>query len=443
MRVHVRAVFAFAICISLPFTFLFVLIPLALSRHAQDISFNQFGLQKHAIETGVATPEIAVDYLVSSFSLGLDRLTSSASSFPKDFDWKDPKSVFEYVFFRIPARAMVYPTETYYYYAFDVGDKALAGNFRFVDAHLGVLHIGYFDRIDPHSSRNGSGSFGKEDGVTVKMKDAFTAQVTYQGISRTFSLNPDGNLKPQDLVLLPEEEFVTRVFDESGFEFALLFNTSTKAFYFVSNHELSFPDSKAEGQNNYILAPQSSFVFYNDPDYDRMILVGVHEKNIYMNSYYDGPFDQVPPRLDLRDKIYGAYPYTRWRGGIDLHGNFLMMKNTRVAISPYTNYRKLKDLVEYQERCFKKQSKGDLWSCLAYEWKRDFHRSRDKNGDLLKTGIADHRLYKSQGWPANHYNDVSVHWPSAHQAEKSATWPPNFQGFDDSESEEDLTREYS
>ena len=146
-----------------------------------------------------------------------------------------------------------------------------------------------------------------------------------------------------------------------------------------------------------------------------------------MNSYYDGPFDQVPPRLSLRDKLLRAYPYTKERGGIDNHGNFIAIADTRVAISPYTTYRKLSDLVEYQMRCQDHPTKSEKWSCLAYEWKRDFHRFSNASTSTTRDESPDESsVFVRQGWPANHYRDASFAWPTDHLRLKSAEWPANY-----------------
>jgi hypothetical protein len=93
---------------------------------------------------------------------------------------------------------------------------------------------------------------------------------------------------------------------------------------------------------NFLVGQSSRFVFLEENGRD--ILVGVHKANIESNNYYDGPFDQVPPRLELQEMLEAAYPYVKERGGIDRHGNFKSLTGNRVAISPYLQYESLNKL---------------------------------------------------------------------------------------------------
>ena len=157
--------------------------------------------------------------------------------------------------------------------------------------------------------------------------------------------------------------------------------------------------------------------------------MGVSRKDIFYNNYFDGPFDQVPPRLPLRDKLHAAYPYTNYSGGIDEHGNFHWFKSSRVAISPYYDYLTAKELVSYHQRCHKENNKSAFWSCLAYELKKDFHKTLDEYNNETNQTVSYppnyHPIYVTQGWPANHEGNISLEWSEWHTQALSSAWPKN------------------
>ncbi|WP_163364710.1 hypothetical protein, partial [Escherichia coli] len=67
---------------------------------------------------------------------------------------------------------------------------------------------------------------------------------------------------------------------------------------------------------------RTGFAFYRDGD--RKILIGVNERNSRLNTYFDGPFDQLPENFiegeTLREAIVAAAPEIK--GKIDRLGTF-------------------------------------------------------------------------------------------------------------------------
>lgn len=172
----------------------------------------------------------------------------------------------------------------------------------------------------------------------------------------------------------------------------------------------------------YLLDRRTDFVFYADARARRTLLVGVSSHNVYENNYFDGPFDQVPPRLPLKEKLEAACPYLKV-DPIDAHGNFTRKEGQRVAISPYLDYSSLDDAIaELTRREKSAVLPSQKWAALTYESKRDFHRTlaRTEAGDG-----ADHRACVSQGWPANHALARSHAWPDSHRRDQSTGWPAN------------------
>lgn len=338
-------------------------------------------------------------------------------------DFDDPRSVLGLILGRIPTRAVVYPTETYYYYRVSIGDRRISGNFRLLDAHEGRLHIGYFDEHAPDQMR--AATFTQAEGVAIQTLAENRFRVTFQGRSTTFVLPREALARPRSFDPLEFEEFVTGVLDESGYSFLLVFNTVLNGFYYVLNEERPAPEVLAAasgGGGRFLVGEESRFVFYRDAQRGRTILVGVSNSNIFANNYFDGPFDQVPPRLPLRDKLTKAYPYVKSRGGIDEHGNFLELQGQRVAISPYQTYPTLGVLIGAMNTIVDSALvPAEAWNMMTYEAKRDYLTPTSFAFDNLQ----GEQIWEKQGWPANHWGDTSLAWPADHSASTSAHWPAN------------------
>ncbi|RZD30958.1 hypothetical protein CXT76_01210, partial [Candidatus Parvarchaeota archaeon] len=188
-------------------------------------------------------------------------------------------------------------------------------------------------------------------------------------------------------ILLEDEEFITKVRDESGIIFYLIFNKKSNAFYYLLDEEKFSTENLRHNGNKIYIGERTGFAYYLDVEHNRKILIGVNVFNIGKNNYFDGPFDQVYPFLNLKEKIYASYPYTKALG-VDEHGNFLNREGVRVAISPYSNYVNEEDLVYLKEMCENLlEDHNKFLACLTYEEKRDFHRESSffyPNGTLRK-----------------------------------------------------------
>lgn len=347
----------------------------------KDLTLNQLLIGQETLRNNPLSFTTLSDQLKTLYRLGLNELFNE----PPSVDYTDPKQFFGYIFSRLPGYAVVYPTETYYYYQVVMPDgKHISGNLRLLDAQDGVMHIGYFDKNDPHNpdTESWAGDFGKAEGVDIKTINPYEFDVTYNEKTVRFKLSSFVHDTPKSLSLLPDEEFVSQIFDESGIRFSLLYNTSTASFYYVVNEDVGINEDIEALDDNYLLGKRTNYIYYRDSEYDRRLLVGVSENEIFQNSYYDGSFDQVPPRLSIKEKLELAYPYVKYRGGIDEHGNFKEIDGSRVAISPYYNYESLEDIKDYQSRCKREEGPSKFWSCLTYEWKKDFHKGLEADGIL-------------------------------------------------------------
>ena len=125
---------------------------------------------------------------------------------------------------------------------------------------------------------------------------------------------------------------------------------------------------------NVFLGLRTDYIYYYDLENRRFMLIGVNKKNINQNNYFDGIFDQIPPKLNLREKLYLAYPYVQINGGLDNQGFFLNKEHTRVGISPYFKYSSFEDVFKYLEVCKTNSLEySEFLICLTHESKEDKH----------------------------------------------------------------------
>ncbi|MBL8875672.1 MAG: hypothetical protein JNM86_07745 [Phycisphaerae bacterium] len=352
--------------------------------------------------------------------------------------FNDPRTVLVSALAAAPARSTVYPSERYFYFETIIESRQVSGNIRFTDIERGQVHIGYFDRFDPEARQGGT--FSAENGVVVASGPLpHTWIVSADGHSREFTLDQQYQTFRDRLALLPDEEFVTGVYDESGSKFGLIFFRPTASLYFVL-----VPDKAGEplvsvrgDATEFLVGLHSRFVYFVDQPTGRRILVGVHSSNVRDNNYFDGPFDQVPPDLSLREMLNETYPYTKFRGGIDEHGNFNSFEGQRVAISPYQQYTSTDRLLEQLLKA--KGGEGaegpKRWVAMVYENKRHFHEEME---EYLVNNINEypnaanalpsysHVVGVSRSWPASHFFYSSRQWARGfHDPGVSTGWPPN------------------
>ena len=122
-----------------------------------------------------------------------------------------------------------------------------------------------------------------------------------------------------------------------------------------------------KGSEPIQIGKRTGFAFY--PFDGRKILVGVDERQSRLNTYLDGPFDQLPENFiegeALRDAILAADPSVK--GKIDRLGNFADGSG-RYLIHPYLLYRQAGDLAVFQ-RCVasKAVAAADRAACFVID----------------------------------------------------------------------------
>ena len=299
-------------------------------------------------------------------------------------DLNDIKSVWWMVFSQIPEEVNVYPTENYYYFKFFEGGREIWGNIR-LDVDLRKkkeISFAYFSVLNRSEKPFNSRSFTKhkmlteEDGVKLNEIDPLTYSITYLNKTVVFHLHDVPQDIPEDLQLRDGEKFVSRTFDESGFQLVLLFDDKSPAFRFVLDETAPLPDTLESVGERLLVGRRSGFAFYEDTELNRKVLIGVDYKNISVNNYYDGPFDQLADNFVFDDmfKNYAIRVFPSLEGKINERGVFLDKngepKNSRLSLQPHLKFYSLQHLQQYLEECQKNDSEELIVACLTKDSKQ-------------------------------------------------------------------------
>ncbi len=270
---------------------------------------------------------------------------------PNDLDAKNPDAIFAAVFEQLAPKVTVYPTESYYYFTFQLNGVNYAGNIRFdaADQFDGKIHFAYANEyaywrkpLDPVYKK-----MGPDDGVQTEQVNKFLYKVTFKGKTVEFALPDLSNVKPAPGMLRADEIYLGPSWDEFGVQFFLIFNKTAKTFLYLLNEtpkvDLYEPSSLSPAVT---VGNRTSFVFYKDKLLDRQILMGDFIGHTMLNDYFDGPFDQLPDNYvqgtSLLDAILEVEPGLKNekadRYGADPTGEF------RYGITSYKYYRQVRDL---------------------------------------------------------------------------------------------------
>lgn len=265
---------------------------------------------------------------------------------PAAFDIKDPMAVLAYVLGSLPARVKVYPTENYYYFKFVHAGVPIAGNFRLDprDRDKGKVYFGYYEdnadwkkdgfeqAVDLDAARN----------VLVERVEPLLYRISYRGTGVLFALNDVSKIKPPPGIIGPDERLIGPVFDESAVRFFLVYNAKARVFHYILDETAPVPEDlePLKRSDRILVGKRTGFAYYREHRLDRKILIGVFEKNVLLNNYFDGPFDQLPDNFiedeRLRQAIVASDPGVK--GQIDRLGYF-QNGEARYAIGPYMQYR--------------------------------------------------------------------------------------------------------
>ena len=267
----------------------------------------------------------------------------------------DTLAVFTTVLKSLPDRVNVLPTENYYYVRFAHQGVRYVGNIRLAaaDRDQGRVHFSFSEEPTDWNSEPADhhGAFGPDRGVSVEKIAALEYRVSADGKSVTFALNDLSKVKPRPGYLTADERFLGPVFDESGIRFFLVFNARLKVFHFLLDETDRVTDEffASKASNRIVIGKRTGFAFYVSDS--RKILIGASRRQSELNTYLDGPFDQLPENFvagdELRDAMVASEPGAK--GTVDRLGNF-NDGSGRFLIHPYMLYRELSDLAVFH-RC--------------------------------------------------------------------------------------------
>jgi len=285
-------------------------------------------------------------------------------------DIENVMAVFEYVLGQLPQRVRVFPTENYYYFYFYHGGVKYAGNLRFdvEQRDKGFVEFIYFKDTTVwfEDDRDYYATLGNDDGVVVKKLADLVYEVSFADKRVAFELNDLSAVTPPQGALSKDETFLGPVSDESGIRFFLTFDESLKLFHYVLDETAAAGDEWLDihDLDHISIGRRTSFALFQDPHLDRKLLVGVYDRNIALNNYLDGPFDQLPDNFlkgdVLRRAILSARPdpdASMDRLGIAPDGE------TREKIAPYIEYGRIEDLAPL-EKCAAETDAPGVYACL-------------------------------------------------------------------------------
>ena len=282
----------------------------------------------------------------SSYLLFNEKLVEGLTT--ETVDLNDVDAVFWHIFSRLPDEVTVYPSENYYYFIMYTDRRQLWGNIRLATGRRerGVLSFAYFEfRETPYVTEprvSSSKFFTKADGLRIEALDPFTYKVSYNDKEVVFNLHKLSQEPPQLFTLDSDETSVMRTFDESGYQFFLVFNETRNYFNWVLNEEEPLSDVLMPLRDGLLVGRKSGFAFWVDRAHgDRKTLIAIRGASATRNDYYDGPFDQLADnyveQTNISEYMQRAAPSLR--GRIDKYGYFTDRdRPSRVSISPYYVY---------------------------------------------------------------------------------------------------------
>ncbi len=288
-------------------------------------------------------------------------------------DLEDIDAVFWYVFSQLPEQVIVYPSENYYYFQMYVNGRQLWGNIRIAAGYReqGIISFAYFEfaEFTPLTQQfSRSKLYREKDGLNLEKVDHFTYIIRYQEKEVTFNLHQIPQEPPDQFSLGEDEIFVERTFDESGYQFFLIFNEKGRFFLWILNEEDVVPDilDPILDKKDIVVGRRSGFAFWVDEAHDdRKILASIRQHSVTRNDYYDGPFDQLADnyaeKAGVNEYMVKAYPALE--GRIDKFGYYTDTdRPLRVAITSYATYYTQTQFMQFIERA---KTSGDPYGYIS------------------------------------------------------------------------------
>ncbi len=292
-------------------------------------------------------------------------------------DIKEQRSVLYALLSQIKPRAEILPSENYYYFSFYDHGLPYSGSLRLAaeSRDKGVLELNYNKSYDRSQAPDAGieTTLSAKDGVEVIKLDKFLYRVVYKDVAVTFKLHELKMELTPSTKLFKGEIYIASLYDESGIEFDIVYSTPRNGFmYLLKTDKPGCEPTKSIGSNMFV-GERSGFVYYRDSLFNRDILIAVNADRVYENSYYDGPFDQLPEnyydKIDLFKYIYKVYP--NLNGELNSFGSY--KDGSIFALIAYRQYRSLTEL-RYVRKC--KPGVGDrniFYSCILGRYRSALH----------------------------------------------------------------------
>ncbi len=285
-------------------------------------------------------------------------------------DLSDRDAVLRHIIGAMQDEIIVYPSEGYYYFDFFNEGELIRGNMRF-DASFrdeGRVSFVYFKAHGKGPASDFFHMLSQDNGVRFTKLSPFLYELRFENYVRKVQIYDAKRELASKPDLPTNEEYVGPGFDESGVRFDVIFDHHAKEFLYQHNTRLGASETfrSVDGDGHLIIGNRTGFAYYNDKENARRILIGVSKANVESNSYFDGPFDQLPDSfldpMHLKGLIEKSNPDTI--GKIGAYGTFLSDDSSRYAISPYIEYEGDSDLYAFLQ-CREKKSRSDLNKCLS------------------------------------------------------------------------------
>lgn len=310
-------------------------------------------------------------------TLHLNQAYVDEATRPCSLDVKDPKAVFSFVFGSLPDHVKVYPTENYFYYTFICNGVPYDGNIRLDASNRdeGKLIFAYSEDLEGWRNDTPENHIilDASNGVQVTKVQTLVYRVTYQDKTVEFALNDLSDVRPPPSALAPDEQFLGTTFDESGIRFFLVFDKKLKIFHFILDETIKVADQfePSPRTDRILVGKRTGFAFYRDHLRDRKIMIGAYKPNMLTNTWFDGPFDQLPDNFIQGEALRNAFIANDpgLKGRIDRFGAFPGGEE-RMAIDPYLPYREVSDLTIFDRCATERQNSPNYYLCFAVDYDR-------------------------------------------------------------------------
>jgi hypothetical protein len=283
-------------------------------------------------------------------------------------DLDDATSVFQHVFSALPLRATVYPSGDNYYFSFLCSRGLVRGNIRLKPELRAdrVVGISYSLGV-PGRDKTVSVRIGPRQGLYMIGLSRRAWLCYYRWRAIVFLLNPIVVAPPVQAHLLPGEAWSVPAFDESGLQFHLVFQAQPAHLFWILNRDPPITEDFEHPASDIAIGRRTRFAFYVDKPNHRWILIGVDRRNTIENTWYDGPFDQLPNETNLGHTEFRKYletTYPNTRGQIDDYGRYKLLPQSDVAVTPWTLYDKVDDLA-FIKKCKQTLNGPAFYSCIT------------------------------------------------------------------------------